>query len=389
LIFRPACTFLQCWAFVLMKPASASTPDRLIRIAVDCMGGDHGTASTLPACHAFLQTHPHAELILVGRVDALESTRSWPRCTQLIASEVVEMHDTIEVALRRKKDSSMRQAINQVKVDVNGVALADVCVSAGNTGALMAVSRYVLKTLSGIDRPAIAAVMPSESKTGTTVLDLGANVDCTAEHLLQFAVMGSALVSAIDNKHTPSVGLLNIGEESIKGSEVIKRAAALMTAAAARGVIHFHGNVEGNDIYKGTTDIVVCDGFVGNVALKASEGLASMLSKFVKQEFSRNPLTKLAALAALPVLRKLHKRVDHRLYNGAALLGLRGLVFKSHGSADAFAFEHALNRAYDAARNGLLERVHAQIRQTLAAMPGENVAVQHSGESSKPAVLTA
>jgi glycerol-3-phosphate acyltransferase PlsX len=188
--------------------------------------------------------------------------------------------------------------------------------------------------------------------------------------------MGSALVAAVEGKANPSVGLLNIGEETIKGSETIKQAGELLRAAAAGGMLNFHGNVEGNDIFKGTTDIVVCDGFVGNVALKTSEGLASMLSKFVKQEFTRSIFTKLAALVALPVLKRLQKRVDHRRYNGAALLGLRGLVFKSHGSADAFAFEQALNRAYDAARNGLLDRVHDRILETLATMPAVAVSAQ-------------
>ena len=341
----------------------------VVRLAVDCMGGDHGPSVTLPACRAFLAAHPAAELILVGRAEALTDAAAWPRCRVVNASEVVEMDDPIEVALRKKKDSSLRVAVTQVKADANGVAQAQACVSAGNTGALMAVSRYVLKTLEGIDRPAIATVMPNERDGFTTVLDLGANVDCTAEHLLQFAVMGSALVAAIAGKEDPSVGLLNIGEEAIKGSETIKQAAELLRAAAASGHLNFHGNVEGNDIFKGTTDIVVCDGFVGNVALKTSEGLASMLSKFVKQEFTRSIFTKLAALMALPVLKALQARVDHRRYNGAALLGLRGLVFKSHGSADAFAFEQALNRAYDAARNGLLDRVHDRILDTLAAMP--------------------
>jgi glycerol-3-phosphate acyltransferase PlsX len=333
------------------------------------MGGDHGPSVTLPACQAFLAAHPEAELILVGRADALARAAAWPRCTTVIATELVEMDDPIEVALRRKKDSSMRVAISQVKADDTGAAAAQACVSAGNTGALMAVSRYLLKTLEGIDRPAIATVMPNERDGYTTVLDLGANVDCTAEHLLQFAVMGSALVAAVEGKENPSVGLLNIGEEAIKGSDTIKRAGELLRAAAASGHMNFHGNVEGNDIFKGTTDIVVCDGFVGNVALKTAEGLASMLSNFVKQEFTRNLFTRLAALAALPVLHRLKARVDHRRYNGAALLGLRGLVFKSHGSADAFAFEQALNRAYDAARNGLLARVHDRILDTLAAMP--------------------
>ena len=333
------------------------------------MGGDHGPAVTLPACHAFLASHPEAELILVGRADAIRAAAGWPRASLVAASEVVEMTDSLEVALRRKKDSSLRVAVVQVKPNADGIALAQACVSAGNTAALMAVSRYVLKTLDGIDRPAIATLMPNERDAFTTVLDLGANIDCSPEHLLQFAVLGSALVDAVEGKREPSVGLLNIGEEAIKGGETIKRAGELLRAAAAVGLINFHGNVEGNDIFKGTTDIVVCDGFVGNVLLKTSEGLATMLASFIKQEFTRNWGTRLAAVVALPVLNHFKTRVDPRRYNGAALLGLRGLVFKSHGSADAFAFEHALNRAYDAARNGLLNRVHDRIRATLAAMP--------------------
>jgi phosphate acyltransferase len=350
-----------------LSMAAASAPP--IRLAVDCMGGDHGPSVTLPACRAFLAAHPEAELVLVGRAEALAPAEGWARCTRVTASEVVEMSDSVEVALRRKKDSSLRVAISQVKPLADRPSLAQACVSAGNTGALMAVSRYVLKTVVGIDRPAIATVMPNELDGYTTVLDLGANVDCSAENLLQFAVMGSALVAAVEGKSEPTVGLLNIGEEAIKGSETIKQAGELLRAAAAAGLVNFHGNVEGNDIFKGTCDIVVCDGFVGNVALKTAEGLATMLTSFIKQEFKRNALSKLAALAALPVLNRLKHRVDHRRYNGAALLGLRGLVFKSHGSADAYAFEQALNRAYDAARNDLLDRVERRIRATLAAMP--------------------
>lgn len=333
------------------------------------MGGDHGPSVTLPACQAFLAAHPQAELILVGRPEVIQAAAAWSRCTVVAASEVVEMDDPIEVALRRKKDSSMRVAISQVKVGEAGVAAADACVSAGNTGALMAVARYLLKTLEGIDRPAIATVMPNQHDGHTTVLDLGANVDCTAEHLLQFAVMGSALAATVEGDENPSVGLLNIGEEAIKGSEVIKKAGELLRSASKSGLINFYGNVEGNDIFKGTTDIVVCDGFVGNVALKAAEGLASMLSSVIKQEFTRNIFTKIAAFIALPVLNHFKHRVDYRRYNGAALLGLRGLVFKSHGSADAYAFEQALNRAYDAARNRLLDRVHDRILETLQALP--------------------
>jgi glycerol-3-phosphate acyltransferase PlsX len=352
------------------------SPLPLVRLAVDCMGGDHGAEVTLPACRAFLDKHPHAELVLVGTAAALAPAAGWQRAQCVVASEVVTMEDGIEVALRRKKDSSMRLAIEQLMAPEGAEPPAHVCVSAGNTGALMAVARYLLKTLDGIDRPAIATVLPNRRDGFTTVLDLGANVDCTPEQLFQFAVMGSALVAAVDGKEDPSVGLLNIGEEAIKGSETIKRASELLRAAAAEGHLNFYGNVEGNDIFKGTTDIVVCDGFVGNVVLKATEGLASMLSEFIRQEFTRNPLTRLAALVALPVLNHFKRRLDHRRYNGAALLGLRGLVFKSHGSADAFAFENALTRAYDAARNRLLDRVHDRILETLQALPTPDLAPQ-------------
>jgi phosphate acyltransferase len=333
------------------------------------MGGDHGPSVTLPACRAFLAKHPEAELLLVGRPEALLDAAQWPRCRIVAASEVVGMDDSVEVALRRKKDSSMRVAINQLKGVDGAPALAQACVSAGNTGALMAVARYLLKTLEGIDRPAIATMMPNQTGRYTTVLDLGANVDCTADHLLQFAVMGSALVAAVEGSEEPTVGLLNIGEEVIKGSETIKRAGELLRQADAAGQLNFYGNVEGNDIFKGTTDLVVCDGFVGNVALKTAEGLATMISTIIKEEFGRSWLTKAAAVLAMPVLKRFKGRVDHRRFNGAALLGLRGLVFKSHGSADAYAFENALSRAYDAARNRLLDRVHDRIIATLQAMP--------------------
>ena len=344
-------------------------PLQRVRVAIDCMGGDHGPSVTLPACKAFLDGHPDAEVLLVGTEDALRPAAGWPRCTLITATEVVAMDDAVEVALRRKRDSSMRVAIAQLKVDDAGQAAADVCVSAGNTGALMAVARYVLKTFAGIDRPAIAALLPNARGGFTKVLDLGANVDCTAEHLLQFAVMGSALVAAVEGLDNPTVGLLNIGEEAIKGSETIKRAGELLHTAAADGHLNFFGNVEGDDIFKGTTNSVVCDGFVGNVLLKTAEGLAAMLAEFIRQEFTRNALSRVVAIVALPVLRHFKARIDPRRYNGAALLGLRGLVFKSHGSADAFAFEQALSRAYDAARNRLLDRVHDRILETLAALP--------------------
>ena len=319
------------------------------------MGGDHGPNVILPACRQFLDKHPHASLLLVGLPEALASF-SHPRARLVAASEVVTMEDAIEVALRRKKDSSMRVAIEQVR---DGHAQA--AVSAGNTGALMAIARYVLKTLDGIDRPAIAGQMPNAKGGATTMLDLGANVDSSPEHLLQFALMGSALVSVLSGIDKPSVGLLNIGEEAIKGNENIKKTGELLRTAANYGDLNFYGNVEGNDIFKGTTDIVVCDGFVGNVALKASEGLAAMVSYFLKKSFSRNIFTSIAGIIAYPALSGFKKLVDHRRHNGAALLGLRGLVFKSHGSADVLAFVTALQRAYDAADHDLLARLRSQL----------------------------
>lgn len=328
------------------------------------MGGDHGPRVTLEACRLFLAHQPDAQLLLVGAPETLRALHH-PRARVIPASEVVAMDDAVEVALRRKKDSSMRVAIQQVK---NGDAHA--VVSAGNTGALMALARYLLKTLEGIDRPAIAAPLPNAKGGATTVLDLGANVDCTEQHLLQFAVMGSALVSALTHVEAPSVGLLNIGEEVIKGSDMIKKAGELLRSAAESGDLNFYGNVEGNDVFRGTTDIVVCDGFVGNVLLKTGEGVASMIGGFLREEFSRNVFTRMAAMAVYPLLSAFKHRVDYRKYNGAALLGLRGLVFKSHGSADEFAFEQALNRAYDAARNNLLERVQARIAHARPLLPG-------------------
>jgi len=289
------------------------------------------------------------------------------------ASEVVTMDDPVEVALRRKKDSSMRLAAQSVKD-----GRADACVSAGNTGAWMAISRYVLKTLDGIDRPAIATSIPNQTGRATTVLDLGANVDCTAEHLLQFAIMGAALSQAVDHRESPTVGLLNIGEEVIKGNEVVKEAAELLRGSP----LNFYGNVEGNDIFKGTVDVVVCDGFVGNVVLKSVEGLAKMLSSIIHEEFKRNIFTLLAGAIAKPVLNRLRNRVDNRRYNGAALLGLRGVVIKSHGSADVYAYGFALQRAREAVVSKLLERTAQTVAQITkrvqseegAATPPANVA---------------
>jgi glycerol-3-phosphate acyltransferase PlsX len=347
----------------------------MVTLAIDCMGGDHGPKVTLPACRTFLDSHPQAKLLLVGLPEALAHF-SHPRVTLVHATEVVEMDDPVEVALRRKKDSSMRVAIEQVR-DGN----AQVAVSAGNTGALMAIARYVLKTLDGIDRPAIAGQMPNAKGGGTTMLDLGANVDSTPEHLLQFALMGSALVSVLTGKENPSVGLLNIGEEAIKGNENIKKTSELLRSAAKTGDLNFYGNVEGNDIFKGTTDIVVCDGFVGNVALKAIEGLAAMVSDFLKKSFSRNIFTLIAGFIAYPALSSFKKLVDHRRHNGAALLGLRGLVFKSHGSADELAFLTALQRAYDAADHDLLARVKSQLAHAAPLLTSS----QHLSPATDPA----
>jgi glycerol-3-phosphate acyltransferase PlsX len=324
-----------------------------VTIAVDCMGGDYGPSVVLPACLDFLEQDPDASLILVGRNEVLRahdlSLRALASGRVAIqpASEVVAMDEPIVTAMRSKRDSSMRVALNLVH---EGSAQA--AVSAGNTGALVAIARFVLKTLGGIDRPAIATIFPT-LKGHTYILDLGANVDCTPEHLVQFAWMASSLVTALEGKKMPSVGLLNIGEESIKGNEVVKRAGALLEGSG----LNFYGNVEGDDIFKGTTDIVVCDGFVGNVVLKTAEGLAQMLASFLKEEFKRNGFTRLLAFVAGPVLRAFRARVDHRSYNGAMLLGLRGVVVKSHGSADRYAFSHALARAADAARGHLVERI--------------------------------
>jgi len=324
-----------------------------VKVAIDCMGGDHGAHVTVPAALSMLKEDPDVSFLLVGRQDAIERELrragqvAGPRLKVVHASEVVEMDEAVAVAMRGKKDSSMRVAINLVE---GGEAAA--CVSAGNTGALMAISRFVLKMLPGIDRPAIATLLPT-LKGHTYVLDLGANVNCEPEHLLQFGIMCSELVSSVEGKPRPTVGLLNIGAEESKGNEQVKQAAELMRVSG----LNFHGYVEGDDIYKGTTDIVVCDGFVGNVALKTSEGLVQMLATYLREEFGRNLATRLAGLVALPVIRAFKRRVDHRRYNGASLLGLRGIVIKSHGSADAFAFAFAIRRAAQEARSGVLAHI--------------------------------
>ncbi len=331
-----------------------------VTIAIDAMGGDHGVSVTIPAAMSYLDKHAEDVIVLVGLSDEIRSELdklgvAHDRKNLLIhhSTEVVGMDEQPQSALRGKKDSSMRVSINLVK---SGEASA--CVSAGNTGALMATARYVLKTLPGIDRPAIASYLPTH--TGQVcMLDLGANVDCTAEHLLQFALMGSTLVTALEHKENPTVGLLNIGSEDIKGNETVKQAGELLQNSD----LNFYGNVEGDAIFTGVTDVVVCDGFVGHIALKTAEGVAKMMGGFLKEGFGRNVLTKIAALVSLPVLKAFKHRLDHRRYNGASFLGLKGIVVKSHGSADAFAFECAIERAAEEARGGMLEHISEHIEK--------------------------
>ncbi|MFY9259314.1 MAG: phosphate acyltransferase PlsX [Gallionella sp.] len=330
-----------------------------VTLAIDAMGGDHGITVTVPAAIEYLKQYPNDIIVLVGIVDAIEialreldvSTNAHLRIHP--ATQVVMMDEQPQSALRGKKDSSMRVSINLVK---NGEAAA--CVSAGNTGALMATARYVLKTIPGIDRPAIASYLPTKNGK-VCMLDLGANTDCTAEHLLQFALMGSTLVSALEHKANPTVGLLNIGSEDIKGNEVVKQAAELLRASD----LNFYGNVEGNDIFAGKTDLVVCDGFVGNVALKTAEGVVHMMTGMLKEEFTRNGFTKLTALIARPVLRAFKNRLDPRSYNGASFLGLKGIVVKSHGSADIFGFKCAIEKAAEEARGGMLQHISAHVEK--------------------------
>jgi len=336
------------------------------KISIDCMGGDHGPRVTVPAALAFLKREPEAELILVGREDAIRvelqrrGALHHARLSIVHATEVVEMDDSLEVALRRKKDSSMRVAIDLVK---QGQAQA--CVSAGNTAALMAVSRYLLKTLPGVDRPAICTILPNQNDGPTYMLDLGANVDCEPMHLHQFALMGSALVSAVEGKPKPTVGLLNVGAEDIKGNELVKQTAELLRADHAKGLLNFYGNVEGNDIFEGTTDIVVCDGFVGNVTLKSVEGLGRLIKGVIKTELSKGWIDMLGALIAYRALKRVSQRLNPSRYNGASLLGLRGLVFKSHGGEEAYGFEWAIRRAFDAVHHDVLTRIEKSIAELM------------------------
>ncbi len=330
-------------------------------IALDAMGGDHGPTVVVPAALKALAESPQLRLILVGDQSTLEAEVARQQAAlsdRLLiqhASQIVAMDEAPSQALRGKKDSSMRVAIDLVK---RGEANA--CISAGNTGALMATARFVLKTLPGIDRPAIATVLPT-IRGHSYVLDLGANVDSGAENLYQFAMMGSVLAQAVDNIPQPTVGLLNVGQEEIKGNEQVKRAAALLATSG----LNYVGFVEGDDIYKGTVDVVVCDGFVGNVALKTSEGVSKMISHYMREEFKRNLLTRIAGLIALPVLRALRARIDPRVYNGASLVGLKGIVIKSHGSADIFSFTHAIREAVREVRKNVPELIADELGREL------------------------
>ena len=333
-----------------------------ITIALDAMGGDHGPKVTVPAALKALNEDQEIKIILVGDKDAiteqlnLANAKLGDRIVLQHASQQVKMDDLPSYALRNKKDSSMRVAINLVKEGV-----ADACVSAGNTGALMATGRFVLKMITGVDRPVIVVTLPT-IKGHVHVLDMGANVDATADNLFEFAVMGSVLTSAIDNIEKPTVGLLNIGEEEIKGNERVKEAARLLEQSN----LNYFGYVEGDDIYKGTTDVVVCDGFVGNVALKTTEGLAKLIRHYMTMEFKRNIFTMLAGVVALPVLKAFRKRIDPRRYNGASLLGLQGIVVKSHGGADKLALSCAINEAKLEVKKNVPQKIKQQLEQFLS-----------------------
>jgi glycerol-3-phosphate acyltransferase PlsX len=334
-----------------------------ICISVDAMGGDHGPSVTVPAALDALAEHANLQIILVGDQNAIQEELKKAPQSDLShlrihhTSEVVKMDDSPALALRNKKDSSMRKAIDLVKQHE-----AQACVSAGNTGALMAISRFVLKMLPGVDRPAIVYPLPvkaDQDKMGQMrMLDLGANVDCQGEHLFQFAVMGSALAKAVDNLPAPRVGLLNIGSEEIKGSEAVKQAAQLLSEA---NDLNYIGFVEGDDMFEGVADVVVCDGFVGNVALKTSEGVAKMLVKFLKREFTRNIFTKTVALLAMPILNRIRKRFDTSQYNGATFLGLNGIVIKSHGNALRAGFKKAIEEAVNHAEQDVPNKIRSQV----------------------------
>lgn len=324
------------------------------------MGGDYGPSVVVPAALQILHQHRDLRIILVGdeillkqQLVALKSKEN-ENLSIRHASQKVEMDELPSHALRSKKDSSMRVAINLVK---QGIAQA--CVSAGNTGALMATARFVLKTLPGIDRPAISAVLPTaKPDKKVRVLDLGANVDSEVEYLLQFAIMGSVLSSEVDGIPRPSIALLNIGAEEIKGNEQVKKAAQLLADTPG---INYIGYIEGDEIFKGIADVVVCDGFVGNVALKVTEGVAKLIGLYIKQAFKRSWLTRLPGLLARHVLNRVKKQMDPERYNGASLVGLQGIVIKSHGSANVLAFSNAIEAAILEIEKDIPQRIRHQV----------------------------
>jgi phosphate acyltransferase len=334
----------------------------MIRISVDAMGGDFGPSVTIPACDIALDLYDELEIRIVGKEkDTLpfflkSAHQSTGRLVFHPAMDQVEMDEKPSDALRNKKKSSMRVALDLLK---KGDCSA--CVSAGNTGALMAISRFVLHMLPGIDRPAICSAMPSISNS-TYVLDLGANVDSSAEKLVQFAIMGSVLAQTVGKRESPRIALLNVGAEQVKGSEVVKKAAALLDATT----LNYAGYAEGHDIFNGKFDVIVCDGFVGNVALKSGEGVARMLSTLAKEAFNRNIFTRLGALFAMPSLNYLKDRADPGKYNGASLLGLRHTVVKSHGSADARSFARAIEVAVEENKGQVPNKISELLKETLA-----------------------
>ncbi len=329
----------------------------MIKISIDAMGGDHGLGTTVPAAIEYLQQQPEDEIVLVGDEDEISSSikiagkMPMDRLSIRHAAEVVTMDDSPAYALRKIKDSSMRVAINLVKE-----GFTHACVSAGNTGALMATARFVLRTIPGIDRPAICAALP-RLNGHTYMLDLGANVDVRPEILLQFGLMGSQMVECLDGKSNPTVALLNIGVEEMKGNDAIKATAELFKSSR----LNYTGFIEADEIYLGETDLIVCDGILGNIALKASEGVAQMIMGVLKEEFRQNAITKLRGAMAKPVLNSFRQRLDHRRFNGASLLGLQGTVIKSHGGTDPIGFMHAIEVAAEEARNDLVNRIQGAL----------------------------
>ena len=347
----------------------------MITLAVDAMGGDAGLEVTVPGAIAFLQQKTDVRLMMVGDESQVKSALTaaqapMDRIDIIHASQVVEMDEAPQLALKNKKDSSMRVAINQVK---EGQAQA--AISAGNTGALMATARFVLKTIPGIERPAIAKFLPSQGNHMTLMLDLGGNVDCTPDQLVQFAVLGGELVHALyPDRGQPRIGLLNVGTEDIKGTDTVKQTFKLLKASK----LNFIGNVEGNGVFRDDVDVVVADGFVGNIALKTMEGAVKFLGSELKNEIKGSLLSKMAALLAMPSLKGLKNRFDPRRFNGAIFLGLRGVVVKSHGGADAEGFTFALEEAYHEAKADSLAKIEQGVAAQLAVLAEQKIEAEQT-----------